>query len=240
MSVEELKGHLIHFKKKLVEIQKEYDIYLPRHIETQKKRDELRKLKLKYPETQKMIYEKLSPLRKFFSDPNGPPLNKLDRVRLANMAGRINNLEEWLYNNPSQIERLGEELQATKNSIKTVSRSILAVSKRNEKKAKTRALIASYIGKTRQVANTVRRQIKSQIKKYKNCPYCFKLLGENPHCDHIYPVSRGGLSVQENMVYICANCNKNKKNYTLREFITMNNLDREKIERNLEFLKKRF
>lgn len=243
MSVEELNQCLVHFQSRLVEIQKELDSYLPKYVEIQKKEDELRTLKPEPTQIKKAVYEKLSSLRKFFSDPDDPPLDKSEKMHLRDIHDKIYSLEEWLYDNSTSKIRymhLIEELQATEKSIETVKRSIIVVSKRNEKKAKNRAIIASYFGKSREVAQSVRKQIKDQLKVYKNCPYCFGELGDRPHCDHIYPIARGGLSSPENMVYICAKCNQDKKDYTLREFIMRNKLDRDKIEKNLQHLKKRF
>lgn len=60
------------------------------------------------------------------------------------------------------------------------------------------------------------------------------------HADHIYPVAKGGLSTTKNMVYVCAICNKKKSDLTLREFIIKEKLSRDRVERNLELLKKHF
>lgn len=73
------------------------------------------------------------------------------------------------------------------------------------------------------------------------CPYCEKSLDEGAlHLDHIHPVSKGGLSIAENLVYVCAECNTKKSHKTLRMFINESDLDRNRIEMNLELLKKVF
>ena len=73
------------------------------------------------------------------------------------------------------------------------------------------------------------------------CPYCENPFDADvPHADHIHPVSKGGLSISENMIYICSTCNMKKTNKTLAKFIKENNLDRDNIEKNLEILKKAF
>ena len=74
----------------------------------------------------------------------------------------------------------------------------------------------------------------------KDCPYCGLPLGDSIHADHIYPVCRGGLSTIENMVLVCDLCNLSKGDLTLREFMSKNNLDVERIESTLERLGKRF
>lgn len=65
-------------------------------------------------------------------------------------------------------------------------------------------------------------------------------LGDEPHADHIYPVSKGGRSMPKNMVYVCAPCNSQKINLTLAGFIKKYNLDRDEIERRLQELGKEF
>ncbi len=89
----------------------------------------------------------------------------------------------------------------------------------------------------RKMAQGVRRAL---FEDGARCPYCYKALGADPHADHIYPVSKGGLSVVENMVMVCSSCNLKKTNLTLREFIGKYRLDREEIERRLDELGKRF
>lgn len=104
--------------------------------------------------------------------------------------------------------------------------------------AKHKAHSYAYLEKTRELALEVKREIKSQLSKFKVCPYCENDLGEIPHADHIYPVSKGGLSTKENMVYICQNCNSTKSDKTLNAFIKLKGFDRDKIEANLELLGK--
>jgi 5-methylcytosine-specific restriction endonuclease McrA len=72
-----------------------------------------------------------------------------------------------------------------------------------------------------------------------DCPYCGSELGQKPHADHINPVAYGGLSVSENMVYVCASCNLRKKDLTLQEFIRAANLERDAVEQRLMRLGKR-
>lgn len=125
------------------------------------------------------------------------------------------------------------------------------------------ALAAAHQNETRSLAEKIKRDMQNQMKILNYCPYCGKSFGEidpsnssqltlfervegkeiqyiNAHADHIYPVSKGGLSTRKNMVYICSECNMKKSDKTLREFIKENNLDRDKIEKNLELLKKSF
>lgn len=80
--------------------------------------------------------------------------------------------------------------------------------------------------------------IKKQLKRG-DCPYCGKSITEG-HADHIYPVSKGGLSTVQNMVYICSGCNLSKSDKTLSKWIKEKGLDRDLIESRLEALKKEY
>lgn len=82
--------------------------------------------------------------------------------------------------------------------------------------------------------------VKERIGKQDFCPYCGGDLGESPHADHIYPVSKGGRSTIKNMVYVCASCNMAKLDMTLSTFIRTYNLDRDEIEKRLADMGKEF
>ena len=53
------------------------------------------------------------------------------------------------------------------------------------------------------------------VSKTENCPYCGGKLGENPHLDHIYPVSKGGLNSEENLVQLGKNAAVEKNGNTI-------------------------
>lgn len=99
-----------------------------------------------------------------------------------------------------------------------------------------RAAAASANGTTRKLGSKVR----NRIAKQQQCPYCGGSLGLTPHADHIYPVSKGGRSVERNMVFVCAPCNTNKAHLTLAAFIKNFNLNREAIEARLTTMEKDF
>jgi len=98
-----------------------------------------------------------------------------------------------------------------------------------------RALAAAHQDKTRYLAESV----KKRLRRNHPCPYCNQPLGSDPHADHINPVSYGGLSDETNMVYVCAECNRQKSNLTLREFARKTGRNQEIIESRLEQLGKR-
>ncbi|MBI5140993.1 MAG: HNH endonuclease [Nitrospirae bacterium] len=99
-----------------------------------------------------------------------------------------------------------------------------------------RAAAASANGTTRKLGSKVR----NRIVKEKHCPYCGDPLGLTPHADHIYPVCKGGRSVERNMIFVCSSCNAKKAHLTLAAFIKLFNLNREAIEARLTAMKKDF
>lgn len=112
-----------------------------------------------------------------------------------------------------------------------------------ERKKRTAAQEAARKAKLADVENRSRGQaafVKKELHNYPFCPYCFGPIGENPHADHIYPISLGGLSTKENMVIICSTCNLKKGTKTLREFMESERLDRTRVEYVLGLLGKKF
>jgi 5-methylcytosine-specific restriction endonuclease McrA len=103
-----------------------------------------------------------------------------------------------------------------------------------------RAYAASYFEQTRKLGAVIRKKLLEQEQFLAGCPYCGNAMGDTPHADHIYPISRGGLSTIQNMVLVCSECNLRKSDITLREFINRRSLNRNTVEQNLETLKKTF
>jgi 5-methylcytosine-specific restriction endonuclease McrA len=99
-----------------------------------------------------------------------------------------------------------------------------------------RSLAAKNTEDQRNVARAARsvHVYNQQTKVYAQCPYCFGVLGdfEGDMCcelDHIHPVSKGGLSTAQNLVFICSECNRKKSAQTLNQFIMSENLDRDAL-----------
>ena len=95
-----------------------------------------------------------------------------------------------------------------------------------------KARIASHDQKSREISKRI------TVEKTQNCPYCGNSLGDSPHQDHIYPIAKGGMSVEKNLVYVCQDCNLKKSELTLNQFINICGLDRDFIESNLDKLGK--
>jgi 5-methylcytosine-specific restriction endonuclease McrA len=89
----------------------------------------------------------------------------------------------------------------------------------------------------RRKAISIKRKLQSD---HSLCPYCGGPMSDDAHADHIYPVVKGGLSIEPNMVIVCSTCNLRKRGLTLREFIKAFKMNRDEIERRLEALGKHF
>ena len=86
---------------------------------------------------------------------------------------------------------------------------------------------------------SAKRRLASQLNTYSRCPYCEqKLTFERSHVDHIHPVSKGGLSEDDNLVLVCAPCNTAKSNKTLRAFCRDVDLNYDVVVARLEMIGK--
>jgi len=199
----------------------------------------------------KNAYNSLGQIRRFFATPNNPPLHSLELDRINQIDKQIKSLGYKFMSAPIPPTILKDEIAKLRELVKKkelmedriIKKKDKEEAKKRQEEAKRKhekAFIASAIGKTRDGANLIKRNLRKQIKEFPNCPYCSRPLAESPHCDHIYPVSHGGLSTLVNMVYICNSCNLLKRDLTLREFIDKNSLDRDKVEENLLMLGKKF
>jgi 5-methylcytosine-specific restriction endonuclease McrA len=124
-------------------------------------------------------------------------------------------------------------------SIENRIAKLRSLIKKKERAEAGKAIITSYRKEIREISVVIKKQLEEQKNKFPNCPYCNGLLGKKPHCDHIHPVSHGGLSTIVNMVYICSSCNLKKKDFTLREFLSISSLNRDEVEERLLMMGKR-
>ncbi len=111
-----------------------------------------------------------------------------------------------------------------------------ALGPQEHKLAELESWKARGMNETRELA----RRLRISFAPTDSCPYCGKAVGSDAHLDHIYPVSKGGLSVRSNLVFVCLGCNQKKSDMTLTSFVKARNLDREAIESRLHQLKKDF
>jgi len=161
--------------------------------------------------------------------------------RLEALSSERNELKPrkiW-HKTPSDLPQLKAELSTCQELLAQAMldeerlRSIYGVDDNTIGKA------AAFDEKTRKLANKLRPQLLIQLERSNSCPYCGGELGKTPNADHIVPVSLGGLSTVSNMVFVCATCNNNKANLTLREYCLKYSLNRDHIESILTLLGKR-
>lgn len=149
---------------------------------------------------------------------------KNELVELNNLKSLIPHFEKI----QDRIREFEEDQRNCRNKVSKLKNELL---KANEKKGaierfeakhgKSFAKAAAADKKTRDRAS----ELKKLVKKSENCPYCGLALGTRPHLDHIYPVSKGGLSITENLIWCCAKCNSEKTDKGLIEFITLKRFD---------------
>lgn len=118
--------------------------------------------------------------------------------------------EIWSLSNLSSKRRA--DIQ---NKIYLASVKKEAIQKFEDKHGRAFAKAAASDKQTRVRATSLKRL----VEKTSTCPYCGNSLGSEPHLDHIYPVSKGGLSIVENLVWCCSVCNSSKSDKGLIQFL---------------------
>jgi len=156
----------------------------------------------------------------------------------------VTNFEDELYSLRTKISKAESRLvplRKARELVRAKETDIKAREKKAEEEVgKYKAYAAAYFDETRKQGASVRKELHNQEETVKGCPYCGSELDEVPHADHIWPISKGGLSNKDNMVFVCSKCNLKKSDLTLREFVNKHNMDRDFIERNLDKLGKKF
>lgn len=157
----------------------------------------------------------------------------LEQKAIGNLGGQL----EQHHRNIIHLEKKLEELSSVNTQIDKLIKQQEILKRKQLKHEELKVRAKRNEDEVRAMATSIKRSI-SEIDH--NCPYCGNDLGQTPHADHIYPVSKGGLSVSKNMVMVCSKCNLKKKDLTLREFITKFSMNRDEIEKRLEELGKSF
>jgi len=161
------------------------------------------------------------------------------QISLMKEPEQLSNSIEWGYKQKQELFDLKEIRKLANEKLRASNKQEKErLSKENEKQKRNevRARIAGYEGKTREVAFSIKKELEVTEK----CPYCNNFIGKSPHADHIYPVSKGGNSNKNNMIYVCKECNMKKSDLTLREFIKKAGFNRDEVEERLECLGKSF
>ncbi len=165
--------------------------------------------------------------------------NEEDRYKLKLVVRmeHVNRFEEWL----AEVRRGQEADKAGRPERELrLRKRIERIKNAQGARARVQAAAAAHFDKTRELAVTVKRQLRDQVAIVPVCPYCGGQLGNDAEADHIHPVCLGGFSTPENMAFVCAKCNGTKHDRTLREFILSEGLNRDEVESRLTKLRKRF
>ena len=161
---------------------------------------------------------------------------------LTHLSGDISASDIAAYE--AQAEHCRENITETREEqqrVRQIAEQLRELQRKKlAQKHTTEAAAAAHFQATRDLAKKIKTKLQSQAKITPMCPYCGGSLGDVPHADHIYPVIRGGLSMPDNMVYVCANCNNKKSDQTLQEFLLSEGLNRGEVETRLAKLGKRF
>jgi len=85
-----------------------------------------------------------------------------------------------------------------------------------------RARVAAMDKRSRDLAARHR----DYLPKPDRCPYCQAEVDQGDyHLDHIYPVKMGGLSIPENLVWVCRDCNSKKSDRGLLDYLLSRNFE---------------
>lgn len=215
------------------------------------------KLRVADAKIAKQILLRIEPLISETNDELSDLRSRYPKPRLfARLIGRseqpaeVSRKIEWLEAKRNELEseqseanrkasRLSDWLSSIDSKEVHLAKLHDAVARKQKKKnsiIELRAAAAANSEEARKVGSIVRRALTEQT----ICPYCGGSLGTTPHADHIYPISKGGRSVPENMVFTCSSCNGRKSDLTLSNFIRAFRLNRDDIEHRLEQLGKEF
>lgn len=150
--------------------------------------------------------------------------------RLGQLQTRLERVREERSLRQERQERRRRQAETRKRREAEVrAQRRLAKDEQRRRERVSRARLAALDERSRELA----RRLRSSLRRWKKCPYCGGELGSDPHADHIYPVSKGGLSTRENMVLICERCNLRKGRLTLLSFLDRYHLDAERVVRVL-------
>jgi 5-methylcytosine-specific restriction endonuclease McrA len=204
-------------------------------------------------ERKKQEYTAAGTLKKFFMDKTTPSLTEPEKDEIERLRGILiarfkrgydSNRYRPAYETHERLLRIQRYItKKEKRETKKQERFERLITQKEKVKTKRKAeqaLIAAYKGKSRRLADQVKSKLREQIAIDPHCPYCGWYMAHELHCDHIHPLSKGGLSTPQNMVYVCSDCNLKKKGLTLTQFIKKCGFSRVEIEQRLEKLGKEY
>lgn len=108
------------------------------------------------------------------------------------------------------------EIEGLKILIRNCRRALGLTTKSKPSPGTLRARVAAIDKRSRELAARHR----DYLPRLDNCPYCQQVIADGGHrLDHIYPVKLGGLSIPENLVWVCDPCNSAKRDRGLSDFL---------------------
>jgi len=206
-------------EKKIHDLRKEYNAIKNRILEIQKTGYERKRQE----------YQSAGIISKFLMDKTKPKFTESENAEIE----KLTNMLSYKFKLGYDINKYQSQYYTHKR-LTEVQKHIHQKEKKDSKRKTDRAIIASYKDKSRKLASKVKSALRKQLDIDPYCPYCGKKMIDEPHCDHIYPLSKGGLSIPKNMIFICSDCNQKKSGLTLNQFIKKYNLLRFDIEEKLD------
>lgn len=125
-------------------------------------------------------------------------------------------------------------IEKNEKQIELINRKIKSLNETKNKITVLKNKAATHAQEKRIIGNSLR----NAIPRNEFCPYCLTKISDGGHIDHIYPIAKGGHSVIENMIHVCAKCNSKKGELTLNQFMERYALNRQEIENRLKSLGK--
>ncbi len=188
----------------------------------------------KFKETYKKEKRDLKTLQNLLTlSKNFTELTPPDENNLLNRKRELINAKNNL---KFEIEK--NELRGHKKRAKELENA--SKLKAKEKKVQqTKAKASAFDNEIRRGTDTIKNSLKGQIVAHPYCPYCMsEITFSSCHADHIYPVNKGGLTTDGNMVLVCKTCNLKKRDLTLRQFCKNSNISYDEVCSRLEALHK--
>lgn len=220
-----------------------------RYEDAQKEREALNEpiyKKIEQITSNSKFYDYPSLFRKTFIENTPPKLNARAQQEVDLLQLRLAKLPDDVPYFPFVIkdqENFKKEIARYVSVINRLSYG-LAIKQEERKKKEAKAAAQQRLKERAKNNEQEKRAIAASLRgrlTNKICPYCaVELDVVDVHADHIYPVSKGGLSTIQNMVLVCSACNLKKRDLTWLAFVKKFTLDRHAIEKRLEEFEKDF